>query len=54
MSMVLPSIGGSDCHNRAQVERAYTISSNLVFTMKDLVREMRSGNFRGMIRQAEH
>lgn len=43
----LPSIGGSDCHRREQVGRAYTVFSNPVKTIADLVAEIQKGNCRG-------
>ena len=46
----LPSIGGSDCHNRMQVGRAYTVFENPVHTIADLVRETKLGNCRGTLR----
>lgn len=44
----LPSIGGSDCHRRRQVGRAYTVFKNPVYTPEDLIREIKSGNCKGM------
>jgi len=46
----LPSIGGSDCHKKIQVARAYTHFRNAVYTIEDMVREIRSGNCVGMVR----
>lgn len=47
----LPSIGGSDCHKRVQVGRAYTVFENPVRSIEDLIREILSGNCRGEIRR---
>jgi predicted metal-dependent phosphoesterase TrpH len=47
----LPSIGGSDCHNRNQVGRAFTEFKNSVQTMDALIEEIKRGNCRGMIQQ---
>jgi predicted metal-dependent phosphoesterase TrpH len=44
----LPSIGGSDCHNRAQVGAAFTVFENSAHTMDELVQEIKKGNCRGM------
>lgn len=44
----LPSIGGSDCHRIEQVGRAYTVFSNPVKSIFDLVAEIRKGNCRGV------
>jgi predicted metal-dependent phosphoesterase TrpH len=44
----LPSIGGSDCHRKEQVGRAYTVFSNPVKSIFDLVAEIRKGNCRGV------
>jgi predicted metal-dependent phosphoesterase TrpH len=44
----LPSIGGSDSHRQEQVGRAYTIFSNPIKTMADMVSEIRKGNCRGV------
>ena len=45
----LPSIGGSDCHNKKQVGRAYTLFNNPVYTIEALVDEIRKGNCQGKI-----
>lgn len=50
----LPSIGGSDCHNRMQVGRAYTFFQNPVYTIKDLVREIKLGNCVGMVTSTQY
>jgi len=47
----LPSIGGSDCHERMQVGRAFTVFENPVYTMEDLVREIKAGNCKGTLRK---
>ncbi len=44
----LPSIGGSDCHNKNQVGRAFTEFKNPVHTIDELVEEIKRGNCRGM------
>lgn len=44
----LPSIGGSDSHHKEQVGRAYTVFTNPIQTMDDLISEIRKGNCRGM------
>ena len=49
----LPSIGGSDCHNRMQVGRAFTIFENPVYTIGDLVREIKLGNCKGALRKED-
>jgi hypothetical protein len=37
------------CHNKEQVDRAYTIFENSVHTMDELVEEIKKGNLRGMM-----
>jgi len=49
----LPSIGGSDCHNKKQVGRAYTLFKNPVYTLEDLVDEIRKGNCYGKIEECD-
>jgi len=44
----LPSIGGSDCHYKEHVGRAFTQFKNPVHTMEELIGEIRRGNCRGM------
>lgn len=44
----LPSIGGSDCHNKAQVGRAYTQFEDVIKTMDDIVREIKNGKCKGV------
>jgi hypothetical protein len=44
----LPSIGGSDCHNKEQVGRAFTEFKNPVNTIDELIEEIRKENCRGM------
>jgi hypothetical protein len=44
----LPSIGGSDCHNKEQVGRAFTEFKNPPHTIDELIEEIRKGNCRGM------
>jgi predicted metal-dependent phosphoesterase TrpH len=43
----LPSVGGSDCHSREQVGRAFTEFKNPVRTIEELIEEIRRGNCRG-------
>jgi predicted metal-dependent phosphoesterase TrpH len=45
----LPSIGGSDCHKKEQVGRAFTEFKNHVHTVEDLIEEIRMGNCKGMV-----
>ena len=45
----LPSIGGSDCHQTAQVGRAFTKFKNPVHTINELIEEIKKGNCTGMI-----
>jgi len=45
----LPSIGGSDCHQMAQVGRAFTEFKNPVHTIDELIEEIKKGNCTGMI-----
>ena len=44
----LPSIGGSDCHNKEQVGRGFTEFKNPVHTIDELIEEIKRGNCRGM------
>ena len=44
----LPSIGGSDCHQKAQVGRAFTEFKNSVHTIDELIEEIKKGNCKGM------
>jgi predicted metal-dependent phosphoesterase TrpH len=44
----LSSIGGSDCHNKEQVGRAFTELKNPVHTIDELIEEIRKGNCKGM------
>ena len=44
----LPSIGGSDCHSKEQVGRAFTEFKNPVVTMEELIEEIKKGNCKGM------
>ena len=44
----LPSIGGSDCHGKEQVGKAFTEFTNPVHTVDELIEEIRRGNCRGM------
>ena len=45
----LPSIGGSDCHSKEQVGRAFTEFKNSVHTIDELIEEIKKGNCKGMI-----
>jgi len=45
----LPSVGGSDCHKKEQVGRAFTEFKNPVHTIDELVEEIKKGNCKGMI-----
>jgi PHP family Zn ribbon phosphoesterase len=45
----LPSLGGSDCHTKDQVGRAYTVFKNHVHTMIELVEEIKRGNCEGVM-----
>jgi predicted metal-dependent phosphoesterase TrpH len=49
----LPSTGGSDCHNRMQVGRAFTVFENSINTMEDLVKEIKSGSCKGVLRKED-
>jgi predicted metal-dependent phosphoesterase TrpH len=44
----LPSVGGSDCHQKAQVGRAFTEFENPVHTIEELIEEIKKGNCKGM------
>ena len=44
----LPSVGGSDCHQKAQVGRAFTEFENPVHTVEELIEEIKKGNCKGM------
>lgn len=44
----LPSIGGSDCHSKEQVGRAFTEFKNSVHTIDELIEEIKKGNCKGM------
>jgi hypothetical protein len=44
----LPSLGGSDCHKKEQVGRAFTEFKNPVYTIQDLVEEIKKGNCLGV------
>ena len=44
----LPSIGGSDCHNKEQMGRAFTEFKNPVKTMDELIEEIKKGHCKGM------
>ena len=43
----LPSIRGRDCHQKAQVGRAFTEFINPVHTIDELVQEIKKGNCKG-------
>jgi predicted metal-dependent phosphoesterase TrpH len=44
----LPSIGGSDCHSKGQVGRAFTDFTYPVHNVHELIEEIRKGNCKGM------
>ena len=44
----LSSIGGSDCHQKEQVGRAFTEFKNPVHTIDELIEEIKKGNCKGM------
>src|SRR4030066_1741048 len=44
----LSSTGGSDCHNKEQVGRAFTEFKNPVHTINELIEEIKKGNCKGM------
>lgn len=44
----LPSIGGSDCHSKEQVGRAFTEFKNSVHTIDELIEEIKKGNCKGI------
>jgi predicted metal-dependent phosphoesterase TrpH len=46
----LPSIGGSDCHSKEEVGRAFTEFKNPVRTIDELVEEIKKGNCKGTTR----
>ncbi len=45
----LVSIGGSDCHHKHQVGRAFTLFNNPVRTLETLVEEIKKGNCWGQL-----
>ncbi len=45
----IPSVGGSDCHIKGQVGVAYTEFKNPVFTINQLVTEIKNNNCKGVI-----
>ena len=49
----LPSIGGSDCHNRMQVGRAFTVFENYICTIEDIVKEIKRGKCKGVLREED-
>jgi predicted metal-dependent phosphoesterase TrpH len=49
----LPSIGGSDCHQRMQVGRAFTVFQNPIIAAEELVREIRLGHCKGVVRGSD-
>jgi hypothetical protein len=49
MTRKLPSVGGSDCHKKEQVSRAFTEFENPIHTIDELVEEIKKGNCKGMI-----
>ncbi len=44
----LPSVGGSDCHKKEHIGRAFTEFKNPVYTIQDLVEEIKKGNCLGV------
>lgn len=46
----VPSIGGSDCHKIGQVGEAYTEFKNRITTIEALIKEIRMGNCKGVLR----
>lgn len=48
MTRNFPSIGGSDCHHKEQVGKAFTEFKNPVRTIDELVEEIKRGNCKGM------
>lgn len=45
----LPSVGGSDCHKKDQVGRAFTEFTNPVHSIDELIEEIKKGNCKGVI-----
>jgi len=45
----LSSVGGSDCHKKEEVGRAFTEFKNSVHTIGELIEEIKKGNCKGMI-----
>jgi predicted metal-dependent phosphoesterase TrpH len=45
----LSSVGGSDCHKQEEVGRAFTEFKNPVYTIGELIEEIKKGNCKGMI-----
>ncbi len=43
----LPSIGGSDCHHKEEVGKAFTVFNNPVHTIDELIEEIKRGNCQG-------
>ncbi|OQY57936.1 MAG: metal-dependent phosphohydrolase [Desulfobacteraceae bacterium 4572_88] len=44
----LPSVGGSDCHRRVEVGRAFTLFDNPIRTIEELAEAIREGNCKGV------
>ena len=44
----LSSVGGSDCHSKEQVGRAFTEFKHPIHTIGELIEEIKKGNCRGM------
>ncbi|OQY60496.1 MAG: metal-dependent phosphohydrolase [Desulfobacteraceae bacterium 4572_88] len=42
----LPSVGGSDCHRKEEVGRAFTIFKNPVCSIEDIAEQIKKGNCR--------
>jgi len=45
----LSSVGGSDCHRKEEVGRAFTEFKNPVHTIGELIEEIKRGNCKGMM-----
>jgi len=45
----LPSVGGSDCHKKGQLGRAFTEFKNPFRTIEELIEEIKKGHCKGMI-----
>ena len=45
----LPSVGGSDCHKKDQVGRAFTEFKNPIHSIDELIEEIKEGNCNGVL-----